>query len=67
MQPDDRRTARIGILSSEMDAIHFANSLYWKQVQTQNLAAKARYEFRKERLEKIRIELAELRTDAEPA
>jgi len=63
MQPDDRKIARIGILNEEMDAIHFANSLYWKQGHSQNLAAKAQYEFRKERLEKIRIELAELRTE----
>jgi hypothetical protein len=44
-----------------MDAIHHVNSLYWKQGQSQTLAAKAEYQFRNERLEGIRTEIAQLR------
>jgi hypothetical protein len=44
-----------------MDAIHHANSLHWKQGQSQTLAAKSEYQFRNERLERIRTELAQLR------
>jgi hypothetical protein len=62
MEPDGKKGSRIAILNEEMDAIHNANSLYWKQGQSQTLADRAQYEFRQERLEKIRKELAELRS-----
>ena len=62
MEPDSRTAARIAALNEEMDAIHYANSLYWKQGKSQTLAAKAEYQFRNERLEQIREELAQLRS-----
>jgi hypothetical protein len=55
------KLSRIAVLNEEMDAIHCANSLYWNAGQTCTLAARAEYQFRKERLENIRIELAHLR------
>jgi hypothetical protein len=58
--PNAKTRARIASLSKETDAIHHANSLYWKQGQSQTLAAKAEYQFRNERLERIRTELAQL-------
>ena len=63
MEPDTRTTARIAALSEEMDAIHFANTLYWKRGPLQTLAAKTEYQFRNERLESIRAELAQLRSN----
>jgi hypothetical protein len=32
-EPDPKIMARIAVLQEEMDAIHYANSLYWKQGQ----------------------------------
>jgi hypothetical protein len=57
-----KMTARITTLDEEMDVIHRANSLYWKQGQSQTVAAKAQYQLRQDRLEKIRAELAQLRS-----
>jgi hypothetical protein len=51
MEPDPTIAARIAVLNEEMDAIHAANRLYWKQGKSQMLAAKAAYQFRNERLE----------------
>jgi hypothetical protein len=62
MEPNTSTKARIAALNEEMDAIHYANSLYWKQGKSQTLAAKAEYLFRNERLEQIRIELGRLRS-----
>lgn len=53
--------AKIFVLNAEMDEIHYANSLYWNQGNIHSKAAKAEYEWRQERLEKIRAELALLR------
>jgi hypothetical protein len=61
VETDAKTRARIASLSKEMDAIHHVNSLYWKQGQSQTLAAKAEYQFRNERLEGIRTEIAQLR------
>jgi len=61
VEPNAKTRARIATLSKEMDAIHHANSLHWKQGQSQTLAAKSEYQFRNERLERIRTELAQLR------
>jgi hypothetical protein len=57
---DASTKARIASLSKEMDEIHHANRLYWKQGESQSLAAKAEYESRNERLEQIRAALAQL-------
>jgi len=62
MELDGTTKARTASLNQEMDAIHRANSLYWKQGKSQTLAAKAEYEFRNERLEQIRAELAKLQS-----
>ena len=61
MALDAKAKTRIAFLNEEMDAIHYANSLYWKQ-KGQTPAAKAEYQFRNERLDKVRAELAELRS-----
>jgi hypothetical protein len=63
MEPDARTKARIAALSEEMDAIHSANNLYWKRGPLQALAARVEYQFRGERLESIRAELAQLRSN----
>ena len=56
--------AKIGFLNEEMDALHFADRLYWKQGQL-HTAASAQYQFRQDRLEVIRTELANLRSELE--
>ena len=61
MALDAKAKTRIAFLNEEMDAIHYANSLYWKQ-NSPTPAAKAEYQFRNERLDKVRAELAELRS-----
>lgn len=61
MEPDARTKRRIAVLSEEMDIIHRANSLYWACKRPARTAI-AEYQFRQERLEKIRIELAQLRS-----
>ncbi len=61
MEPSAKTKARIAVLNDEMDAIHYANSLYWKLGEFKTLAAKSEYQFRNERLEKIRTEIARLR------
>jgi hypothetical protein len=62
VEPDVKKSSRIAVLNEEMDDIHFANVLYWKQGHSQTVAAKAEYQFRQNRLEKIRAELARLRS-----
>jgi hypothetical protein len=61
MELDAKAKARIASLNEEMDAIHFANKLYW-QYKNPTLAAKAEYLFRTERLDAIRAELDQLRS-----
>jgi len=46
-----------------MDEIHQANRLYWEQGKAQRFGARAAYQFRNERLETIRNELARLRSE----
>lgn len=62
MELDAGTKARIKSLSEEMDEIHNANREYWKQGESQTLAAKTEYALRNERLERIRAELAQLRS-----
>jgi hypothetical protein len=46
-------------LQEEIDFIHYANELYWRQTNPSN-AAKAEYFRRQDRLQEIRSELAKL-------
>jgi hypothetical protein len=63
MGPKERARVRLAHLYEEMDAIHHANGLYWKQGKAQTPTARADYAFRNERLGKIRAQLAELRSE----
>jgi hypothetical protein len=53
---------KIAALTSEMDAIHSANALYWGRREEVTLEARAEYQRRKDRLEQIRSEIAQLRS-----
>ena len=59
MDPETTRKARIAALLEEMDFIHYANELYWRQTNP-SVAAKADHFRRQDRLEEIRSELAKL-------
>jgi hypothetical protein len=61
---DAKTNLRIAALNEEMDTLHYANSLYWRQGQYHNSDAKALYQFRQDRLDQIRSELAQL--DGQP-
>ena len=58
----DAKTARIAALNAEIDAIHSANTLYWRQGEAATYEARAAYRHRSDRLEEIRNELAKLRS-----
>ena len=51
----------LAVLTSEMDSIHFANSLFWAGGESVTIEARAEYQRRQERLEQIRVELVQLR------
>jgi hypothetical protein len=54
--------ARIAALRKEMDAIHFANNIYWQRLEGEpTQIARAEYQRRLDRLEEIRGELAKLK------
>jgi hypothetical protein len=59
MEPEARRKARIAVLLGELDVIHRANELYWREANPSH-EAKAEHYRRQNRLEEIRSELAEL-------
>jgi len=59
MDPEATRKARIAILQQEIDFIHYANELYWRQTNPSN-AAKTDHFRRQDRLEEIRSELTKL-------
>jgi hypothetical protein len=59
MDPEATRKATIAALQQEMDSIHQANELYWRQADPSN-AARTDYFRRQDRLEEIRSELAKL-------
>ncbi len=63
MEPKARK-ARIATLHEEIDAIHFANKLYWEQ-EAPTREARAEYQRRQDRLQEIRSELAELQSVCE--
>lgn len=53
MDLDATRQARIAVLQEEMDFIHYANELYWRQ-KNHSDAARTEYYNRQDRLEEIR-------------
>jgi len=59
MDPEARRKARIAVLLGEIDVIHRANQLYWREANPSD-GAKADHYRRQDRLEEIRSELDEL-------
>jgi hypothetical protein len=56
---DTRTQARLAPLGKELDAIHFANTVYWKSKE-HTREATAEHHRRQERLEEIRGEIAQL-------
>lgn len=61
MESNVIETAQLVALREEIDAIHFANSLFWRHKEARTRAALAEYQSRQERLAHIRRELARLR------
>jgi hypothetical protein len=51
--------SKLGSLRQEVEAIHFANKLYWAQKEHSHTVV-AEYERRQERLDQIRNELKKL-------
>ncbi|MGB7148351.1 MAG: hypothetical protein WBD45_04315 [Terriglobales bacterium] len=51
-------------LREEIDLIHYANELYWRQAKPSD-AAKVEYYRRQDRLDEIRSQLEELSSDKE--
>jgi hypothetical protein len=62
---NNAKKARIAVLTAEMDAIHSANTLYWKQGEAATHEARAEYRRRLDRLTEIRTELAQLRSSTD--
>jgi hypothetical protein len=62
MEADSNSTkkARVAALTEELDAIHFANSRYWKRGRAVTGEERAEYQRRQDRLEEIRRELDDL-------
>ena len=56
--------AKIATLEEEMESIHAADTLYWKQGTSQTREERVEYERRQVRLREIRRELAALRLDS---
>ena len=54
------RNARVAALKEQLDGIDSLNSLYWALGETVTLEERAEYNSRQDRLEEIRIELANL-------
>jgi hypothetical protein len=61
MEPDVTTSLRVAILYEKMDAINHANDLYWEQGEAVTLDARIEHQYRRERLEEVRKELARLR------
>ncbi len=53
--------AKIAALKEEVNFIHFANVLYWKQGAECSREARAEYQRRQDRLREIRSEVLDLR------
>jgi hypothetical protein len=60
VEADGKIQQRLAALHEEMDELHAANSLYWQKGKDATRVERAEQEFRQERLEKIRTEIAEL-------
>jgi hypothetical protein len=60
MEPDNPAKIKIAVLLSEMDAIHIANSQYWKHGDAVTLEARAEHQQRRNRLDEIRADLENL-------
>jgi hypothetical protein len=56
------RKSKIAVLHAEADAIHSANKLFWK-LEVQSSEDKAEYGKRRDRIEAIRRDLADLRRE----
>jgi uncharacterized protein VirK/YbjX len=61
MAPDTPNKTRIAALNEEMDGIDFVNSLYREQGEAVSTKTRAEYKRRQDRLEEIRIEIAQLK------
>jgi len=62
LELDDATRVEIAALTSEMNVIFHANSVYWLQGEAATLGARAEYLRRLDRLEEIRTELAHWRS-----
>jgi hypothetical protein len=62
MDSEATRKARIAALQEEIEFIHYANGLYWRQAKPSD-TAKADHYRRQDRLEEIRSELVELQKE----
>ncbi len=60
VEPDPKVKTKITFLNEEMDTLHAANTLYWRD-KAQTTATKALYQIRQDRLDEIRTELDRLR------
>jgi hypothetical protein len=58
------RQANIAALVSEMNSIHWANSVYWEVGEAVTLEARAEHQRRRDRLEEIRAVLEKLQKSA---
>jgi hypothetical protein len=58
---DAKTRAKIAFLSVEMDELHAATRPYWEKSTKQSKEESAKYQWRQDRLERIREELARLR------
>jgi hypothetical protein len=63
MTVDVAKEAKIGSLREEINALHFANSLYWRQpAGSAPREARAEYAHRQDRLDAIRREILDVRS-----
>jgi hypothetical protein len=62
MEPAANKESRITALNKEIDTIYFADRQYWDQSERATHDMRIEHQRRKERLEEIRKELAQLRS-----
>jgi hypothetical protein len=62
MEPDAEKRASFAALNVEIDAIYFADRLYWEQREGVTHDARIEHQRRQKRLEEIRKELDHLRS-----
>jgi hypothetical protein len=62
MEPDISTKQKIIALTAEMEGIHFANREYWRKGDAVTTAERAEHERRKEKLEEIRTEVANVQS-----